>query len=134
MAGKSNMNDEQIVRQLVEGWATAVRERNLEGILAHHSADIIMFDVPPPFQSVGIEAYRKTWETFFGGTEPGRFDINELKVFTGADVAFCVATMQCSWKNKGVFENLDFRLTVGLLKKGDEWMIVHEHHSVPAGE
>jgi len=24
-----------------------------------------MFDVPPPFQSKGIEGYKKTWELFF---------------------------------------------------------------------
>jgi len=82
------MNDENEIRRLVEEWAKAVRERNLDGILAHHSSDIVMFDVPPPFQSVGIDAYRKTWELFFSGTEPDRFDIHELKIFTGDDVAF----------------------------------------------
>ena len=25
---------------------------------------------------------------------------------------------------------LDFRLTTGLRRQGDEWVIVHEHHSV----
>ncbi len=24
-----------------------------------------MFDVPPPFKSVGLDAYRKTWDLFF---------------------------------------------------------------------
>lgn len=128
----AHMNDENEIRRLVEEWAKAVRERNLDGILAHHSSDIVMFDVPPPFQSVGIDAYRKTWELFFSGTEPDRFDIHELKIFTGDDVAFCVATMQCSWKNGGAFEDLDFRLTIGLVKKDGMWMVVHEHHSVPA--
>jgi ketosteroid isomerase-like protein len=33
----------------------------LDGILANHSPDISMFDVPPPVQSKGIEAYKKTW-------------------------------------------------------------------------
>ena len=126
------MSNESDIRRLVEEWAKAVRERNLDGVLAHHSSDIVMFDVPPPFQSVGIDAYRKTWELFFSGTEPGRFDIHELNIFAGADVAFCVATMRCSWKNGGAFEDLDFRITIGLVKKDDEWMIIHEHHSVPA--
>ena len=128
----THMSNENEIRRLVEEWAKAVREGNLDGILAHHSNDIVMFDVPPPFQSVGIDEYRKTWELFFTGTEPGRFDIRELKIFAGADVAFCTATMQCSWKNGDTFEELDFRLTIGLVKKDEDWMIVHEHHSVPA--
>jgi uncharacterized protein (TIGR02246 family) len=126
------MNDEHKIRRLVEEWAKAVRERNIDGILPHHARDIVMFDVPPPFQSIGIDAYRKTWELFFSGTAPGRFDIHELNVFAGADVAFCVATMQCSWKHNGMYEDLDFRLTIGLVKRNNEWIIVHEHHSVPA--
>jgi hypothetical protein len=35
-----------------------VRRRNFAGILENHSADILMFDVPPPFQSRGIDAHR----------------------------------------------------------------------------
>jgi ketosteroid isomerase-like protein len=30
--------------------------------------------------------------------------------------------------------DLKFRLTMGLRKDGDKWLIVHEHHSVPAQE
>jgi ketosteroid isomerase-like protein len=29
-------------------WATAVRAENLDGVVADHSDDIQMFDVPPP--------------------------------------------------------------------------------------
>ncbi|TLY06804.1 MAG: hypothetical protein E6K85_10215, partial [Thaumarchaeota archaeon] len=58
-------SDENQIRSLVEEWARAVREKDIEGILAYHTDDIVMFDVPPPFQSNGIAAYRKTWDTFY---------------------------------------------------------------------
>jgi hypothetical protein len=29
-------------------------------------------------------------------------------------------------------DELDFRLTMGLKKIAGEWVVVHEHHSVPA--
>jgi ketosteroid isomerase-like protein len=48
------------IRNVVESWTAAVRRRDFEGILQNHSSDIVMFDVPPPFQSKGIEAYKKT--------------------------------------------------------------------------
>lgn len=121
------------VRQLIENWARAVRERNVEKILANHSNDIVMYDVPEPFQSVGIDAYRKTWETFFEGTKPGVFDIQQLQVFVDDKLAFCFATMKCADKNSsGDYVELDFRLTTGLKMINDKWMIVHEHHSIPA--
>jgi ketosteroid isomerase-like protein len=69
---------------------------------------------------------------FFSGAEPGCFDIQQLSILAGSDVAFAVALMKCSWKNGDHFEELDFRLTTGLVKARDGWMIAHEHHSVPA--
>jgi ketosteroid isomerase-like protein len=74
----SSENEIQI-RQLIEDWAAAVRSGNIPKILAHHSDDIVMYDVPEPFQSIGIEAYRKTWDTFFAYTRRPQYqsDCNE---------------------------------------------------------
>jgi len=127
------MTNEEQIRQLIENWTAAIKRKDISNILAHHSDDVIMFDVPPPFQSVGIDAYRKTWDTFFKYTKLGVFDIQELKIIADNNVAFCIATMKCedSTGGKG-FEPLNFRLTVGLKKIDNQWMIVHEHHSVPS--
>jgi ketosteroid isomerase-like protein len=127
------MNDESQIRLVIENWAAAVRNKDMDAILAYHSADMVMYDVPPPFQSVGIEAYRKTWDIFFKYTKPGVFDIQELHIIAGDDVAFCYATLKCSDKSdSGEFVELPFRLTIGLKKIGNQWVIVHEHHSIPA--
>lgn len=120
------------VRQLVENWAAAVREKNRDAILAHHSSDFVMFDVPPPFQSVGLEAYKKTWELFFANTKPGVFDVQELHVTAGETVAFCYATMKCEDRVNGEYVPLNFRLSIGLEKVDGQWTIKHEHHSVPS--
>jgi ketosteroid isomerase-like protein len=131
---QNKMNNEQQIRTLVEKWAAVVRNRNIDFILAHHSEDIVLYDVPPPFQSAGIEAYRKTWELFFEFTKAGIFDIQELHIMAGEEIAFCYGTMKCSDKSdSGDFVDLPFRLTIGLKKIADQWFIVHEHHSIPAG-
>jgi uncharacterized protein (TIGR02246 family) len=128
----SKENEIQI-RELVENWAKAVRNRDIETILAHHSDDMVMYDVPKPFQSVGIDAYRKTWDLFFAYTKPGVFDIQELRIIADENVAFCFAAMKCADKSNGAeFIDLDFRLTIGLKKINDQWTIVHEHHSIPS--
>ena len=54
-ASSSRTTDEAAIRDLVESWARAVRAKNFNGVLANHSPDILMFDVPPPVQSKGIE-------------------------------------------------------------------------------
>jgi ketosteroid isomerase-like protein len=56
-----------------------------------------MFDVPPPFQSRGIDAYRNTWEIFFSWAhDPVVYDIVEMSVTSGRDVAFVAAVLRCS--------------------------------------
>jgi ketosteroid isomerase-like protein len=67
--------DEMDIRALIERWAKAVREENRAGIRADHDSEILMFDVPPPFLSQGLDAYMKTWEMFFSSAEkPVAFD------------------------------------------------------------
>ena len=126
--------DEILIHELIENWAKAVRATDFSGILANHSTDMLMFDVPPPMESKGIEAYRKTWVLFFcASPEPIAFDIESMDIVAGVDVAFVTALMQCAEKGKnGERIRLDFRLTVGLRKIDGRWMILHEHHSVPA--
>ena len=50
------------IKAVIEAWADAVRRHDFSGILAHHEEDIVMFDVPPPLQSRGMEEYKKTWD------------------------------------------------------------------------
>jgi ketosteroid isomerase-like protein len=125
--------DEDAIRELVERWANAVRDKDIGAILARHSADLLMFDVPPPLETKGIDAYRKTWDAFFSWSDdPVIFDINEMHIVAGADVAFVAALMRCAGVEKGTRIELAFRLTIGLRKSGHQWVVVHEHHSIPA--
>ena len=126
--------DEAAIRELVENWAKAVRTNNLNGILANHSTDVLMFDVPPPLQSSGIEAYKKTWDLFFSWSQDsGVFDITEMNITAGDDVAFVTALMRCAGtEENGERIELEFRLTIGLRKIGGQWIVMHEHHSIPA--
>lgn len=134
MSRKAQVTDEAEIRVLVENWASAVRAKDMKGILAHHSRDILMFDVPPPLQSKGIEAYKKTWDLFFAWAQDSSvFDIDEMTITAGPEVAFVVAVMRCAdIEADGKKTQLPFRLTVGLRKIDGEWTVVHEHHSVPA--
>ena len=133
-ASSTRTVNEAAIRELVQSWARAVRAEDLDGILANHSTDILMFDVPPPLQSKGIEAYKKTWELFFSwSNDPVVFDIKDMDIIAGSDVAFVAALMRCAGTEKnGERIELEFRLTIGLRRIGDQWMVLHEHHSIPA--
>lgn len=136
MSENANNTDEIRIKALLEGWADAVRRHDLPAILAHHEPDVVMFDLPPPLQCKGIEAYKETWGLFFRYHTPGTaFDIQELAITAGDDVAFAVAIMRCapnSSSNPADKDGFLFRLTVGLRKVEGRWRIAHEHHSEPA--
>ncbi|MEU5375654.1 SgcJ/EcaC family oxidoreductase [Streptomyces sp. NPDC005968] len=127
-------DDTEQIRALVEKWAAAVHRGEMEGVLADHADDIVMFDVPPPYQGVrGIRDYRDVWPSFFVWQAVGAvFEIESLDVTAGSDVAFAHALIRCGTP-QDLTERPDnrLRLTLGLRKEGDRWVVAHEHHSFP---
>jgi len=97
IAGGGATDDEARIRGLIERWARAVHEGDLEAVLADHADDIVMFDVPPPDDGVrGTAAYRETWPPFFEWQRQGAvFDIVDLDITAGRDVAFARALLRC---------------------------------------
>lgn len=127
------MDGSEQVREIIERWAAGVGARDIEAVLRHHSPDLLMFDVVGPVRLQGLEAYRKTWlEQFFPWHgETGRFDLADLHVSAGADVAFATALLHCAGTEDGRSVAFTLRLTIGLAKRDGEWLILHEHHSQP---
>jgi ketosteroid isomerase-like protein len=84
--------DEALIRALIEQWSKAVRDENRAGIRANHDADILMFDVPLPLLSRGLDAYMASWEGFLSNVEkPISFAFHDVEVTCGEDVAFATA-------------------------------------------
>jgi uncharacterized protein (TIGR02246 family) len=127
-------HDEQQIRTLIERWAAAVHAGDLEGVLADHAQDIVMFDVPPPDDGVrGIDAYREAWPPFFEWQAQGAsFEILELHVTAGRDVGYAYALLRCaSREERAAGADRPLRMSIGLRKVGDHWTVAHEHHSFP---
>jgi uncharacterized protein (TIGR02246 family) len=126
------MTDEQAIRDLISRWAQAVHTGDLDTVLADHDPDIVMFDVPPPYDGVrGIQAYRDTWPSFFEWQRQGAsFEIVELDVTAGDDVAFAYALLRCGMPAELEANPANrLRLTIGLRKRDGRWVVQHEHHS-----
>jgi ketosteroid isomerase-like protein len=117
-------NKDQI-RTLIEQWAEAVHAGDMDGVLADHAHDMVMFDVPPPYEGVrGIDAYRDTWPVFFDWQARGAtFELVSLEVTAGGDVAFAHALLRCGTRQEleAKPENR-LRLTLGLRKHGGRWI------------
>lgn len=127
-------DSEREIEALIRRWADAVHAGDLDAVVDSHAEDIVMFDVPPPDRGVrGLHAYREVWPPFFEWQRQGAlFEVEELEVSAGGDVAFAWALLRC-----GSPEELEqdpanrLRLTIGLRKRGGRWAVTHEHHSFP---
>ena len=72
-----------------------MRNENRAEIRKDHDADILMSDVPPPFQSRGIDEYMATGGFLLSSQKPVRFNFTDIEVTAGADVAFATAVGHC---------------------------------------
>jgi uncharacterized protein (TIGR02246 family) len=126
------MSDVDEIRALIHQWAEAVHQGDLDAVLRDHADDIVMFDVPPPHRGArGLDEYRATWPGFFDWQRSGAlFEIVELEVIAGNDVGFAHALLRCGKPSEHdpVVEPR-LRLSLGLRRDGNRWMVAHEHHS-----
>lgn len=128
----SSLDGEQAIRSVIEGWAAAVQASDLNAVCDHHSEDVVMFDVPPPEEGVrGMTAYRAAWPGFFDWVRGGaRFELVELDVTAGSDVAYAWALLRCGTDDELQSDpSRRLRLTLGLRRADAGWRIAHEHHS-----
>ena len=96
-----------------------------------------MFDVPPPYDGIrGIGAYRASWAPFFEWLRQGAiFEIVELDVTAGTDVAFAYALLRCGTpEDFATSPDNRLRITMGLRKRDGRWVVTHEHHSFPSAD
>ncbi|GAA0470263.1 hypothetical protein Ade02nite_33370 [Paractinoplanes deccanensis] len=131
------MTDEKTITELIERWVSAVRTADLEAVVADHTDDVVMFDVPPPEEGVrGLGAYRATWPPFFEWIRSGAvFGLVRTEVTAGTDVAYAHLLLRCGTPAE-LARRPDHRLriTLGLRKRGGRWLIAHEHHSFPLAQ
>lgn len=126
--GRTGMGDE--VRQALEDWAEAVRAADADRAVAAHSEDVVLYDVVPPAEVRGPDAYRANWALFWEAQGQGQFDVSRLSVVAGEEVAFAFGEITVGAAGT---EGFPIRLTVGLRREDDRWLVVHEHHSPPPG-
>jgi uncharacterized protein (TIGR02246 family) len=129
------MSDEHEIHELIRRWAAAVHAGDLDATVRDHAANIVMFDVPPPENGVrGIDAYREVWPPFFEFQKQGAsFDIVELELTAGGDVAYAFALLRCGTPEELARDpDKRLRLSLGLRKVDGRWQVAHEHHSFTA--
>lgn len=124
---------ERQIRGVIDEWASAIRAKDINALVSHYMSDSVFFDMIPPLQIIGREAYRKNWEEWFKMVDGEiEYEISNLKVVAGLDAAFSHSINRVAFTDaKGVKYDNWIRSTAGFCKVDGNWVIVHEHVSVP---
>jgi ketosteroid isomerase-like protein len=125
--------EELAIRGLLESWAAATRQNRKDDVLKNHSSGLVIFDVMPPMKYESAESYRRSWDEWQPDTDgDGEFDLEDLVVTAGSNVAFAYCFVRCGGvlKNGHRFQDL-VRATFCLEKVADRWRVSHQHVSKP---
>jgi uncharacterized protein (TIGR02246 family) len=121
------------IRRLMEQWAEAIRAKDVDGIMSHYASDIVVFDLAPPLQYKGANAYRENWQAWFHTFQgPIGYEIRDRSIVASNDIAFCHGFNRITGtRTDGEKTDVWVRATVCCRKVDGMWKIVHEHQSVP---
>jgi ketosteroid isomerase-like protein len=127
--------DEERIRALMAERQAAMRARDAERLVSRYAPGAVTFDLAPPLRHAGPEVHDpaglRAWFSGFDG--PIDYEIRDLTVTAGEEVAFCHSLNRLAATPRGSAEGFElwFRATVCLRKAGGTWMIGHEHSSTP---
>jgi uncharacterized protein (TIGR02246 family) len=130
---QSNDNAKTQIATVFANWQKAFEAKDVNGVMVMYAPDVTAFDIVPPLQFKGADAYRKDYVAFFGQFDgPIRVDVPNMQVETGGDVALAYGLERITGKMKdGTPVDMWLRYTEGLKRIGGQWRVVHEHISVP---
>jgi ketosteroid isomerase-like protein len=125
--------DEAEITQQVSKIVAGIRAKDLDGLRRLYATDVVSFDVEPPLQHVGIEAKLKNWAKVFTFFQDADYEVRDLTVTVGDDVAFghAFGRLSGTLKDGTATNGMWVRGTFCFRKLDHKWLIVHDQVSVP---
>ncbi|MGW4470049.1 YybH family protein [Nonomuraea sp. NPDC004354] len=125
-------NDSE-VREFLESRVEACRTKDIDRLMSHYSPDIVYYDVVPPLRFAGSDEVRGNFARWFDEYDgPIGLETHDLTVAASGDVAFAhMLHLDSGTRKNGLQSAIWVRSTVCLRRSRGQWLITHEHISVP---
>ena len=134
--GQSDAKSADQIGQLLAQWQKAFEAKDVNGVMAVYApgSALTAYDIVPPLQYKGADAYRKDYADFFGQFDgPLHVETRDNHIETSGNVAFAYGLERISGKLKsGQPVDMWLRYTSGFKRINGQWRDVHDHISVPA--
>lgn len=125
--------DEAMIRRHLDRIVDGLRAKDLDALGRLYATDVVSFDVEPPLQHVGVAAKLKNWANVFMVFEKVDYEVRDLTVTVGDEVAFGhgFGRLSGTLKNGVATDGMWVRATFCFRKIDGDWLIAHDQVSVP---
>ena len=126
-------SEEAEIRRHIEKLVEGLQAKDPDALRPLYAPDIVSFDVQPPLQHVGVEAKLRNWEPVFTGFETVTYELRDLTLTVGDDLAFghAFGRLGGTLKDGTAIGGMWVRVTYCLRKTDGGWLITHDQVSVP---
>ena len=127
---------EASIREFVGSLAQAIRSKDIDALMAHYAPDAVVYDVMPPLAVQCAADYRKNFEGWFASMPgPIEYEMSDLRISFSESHAFYHALGHVKGTRQNG-EKADYwvRVTTCLQKANGQWLVGHEHVSMPAAK
>lgn len=130
---RSGPGVETEIRALITALIDGLHAMDLDALRRIYAPDVVSFDVETPLQHVGVDAKLKNWAKVFTLFEDVCYELRDLDIAVGGEIAFAHALGRLSGKpaNGAATEGVWARVTLCFRRIGGVWLIVHDQASMP---
>ncbi|MFD3375784.1 MULTISPECIES: YybH family protein [unclassified Streptomyces] len=128
-----NSLDEQI-RQRMEDWRTSFEAKDVDGMMSFYADGdaFSAFDLMPPIEFRGGDMWRQNWVGFFAAWEGAlHLEFSNVEVHASHDLAIVRLLVRLVGTMEGQKFDLWVRTTNCFRRIDGEWLMIHDHVSVP---
>ena len=125
----TNSPDDAEIKRLIAELQQAVGAKNIDGIMSHYAADVVVFNLKPPYQIREMAKWREVWEMSLAHF-PASFgtETRDMAITVSGELAFARYLLSFT----GLPGSQTWIRVTTIYKRNDgKWLIVHEHNSVP---
>jgi ketosteroid isomerase-like protein len=127
---RTESDDQMQIQNRLGEWKKAMEAKDAAMVMSFYTDDAILFGLAPPLVETldrpNLQAWFDTWKS------GPKYEMRDARIVTGDDLAYCHSlTRMTGTKTSGEKNDVWFRASVCLRKIRGQWLVSHEHTSVP---
>jgi ketosteroid isomerase-like protein len=109
--------------------------KDTESMIALYHDNVVIFDMWNQGYQTGLTEWSNVIKGWLGslGDEKVNVIFEMIEIHEGNDVGFgsALITYQAISTSNTILRSMKNRVTLGFIKQGDEWKVIHQHTSAP---